>query len=63
MWKIRRPITTALNKTLSLVTGIMVTLLSWFLCYAKGKIFVLGIVAGISAVLFALFSKVSEKKR
>jgi hypothetical protein len=60
MWKIRRPMTTTFSKISSLITGIMFTLLSWLLCYAKGRIFVLGVIAGMALILLALFSKVSD---
>ena len=63
MWKIRRPMVSNLGKALGLFNGIMLTLLSWLLCYAKGRKFVLGVIAGIGVILLALFSKVSDTKR
>jgi hypothetical protein len=60
MWKIRRPVTTTFSKISSLITGIIFTLLSCLLYYAKGRRFARGIMAGIVVVLLALFSKVSD---
>jgi hypothetical protein len=51
-----------LGKALGLFNGIMVTLLSWLLWYAKGRKFVLGVIVGIGVILLALFSKVSDTK-
>lgn len=63
MWKIRRPMVTTLGKVVGLFTGIMVTLQSWLLCCAKGRKFILGVIAGIGVILLALFSKVSDTNR
>jgi Mg/Co/Ni transporter MgtE len=63
MWKIRRPMTTALGKLCGLFTGITFTLLSWLRYCYKGRKFVLGIIAGLLVILLTLFSKVSGTKR
>jgi Na+/proline symporter len=63
MWEIKRPRTTTLGKIGGFVTGIMVTLLSWLGWCAKGREYVLGVIAGIALILLTLFSKVSDTKR
>jgi hypothetical protein len=55
--------TTALSKICAIFVGIMLILVNWFQCAAKGRQYVLGIIAGIALILLALFFKVSDTKR
>ena len=60
MWKIRRPTTTILGKINGFACGIMVIFFSLLGYCAKGRIYVLGIIAGIALIFLTLFFKVSD---